>query len=77
LRCRRRERRRRGTRIASSTGSNCGLSLGSLLASTTDWALVVVDDGSPDDVASALAPFRSDPRIRLVRLPATRASGPP
>jgi len=40
-----------------------------------DWELVVVDDGSPDDVAAALAPHGADPRIRLHRLPANRGLG--
>jgi hypothetical protein len=40
--------------------------IGSLLAQDEPgWELVVVDDGSPGDVAAALPP---DPRIRLVRL---------
>ena len=33
----------------------------------TDWEAIVVDDGAPDDVAGALAPFRDDPRIRLLQ----------
>jgi hypothetical protein len=50
--------------------------VGSLLVSTlTDWELVVVDDGSPDDVAGALGPFRPDSRIRLLRLPVNRGLG--
>jgi hypothetical protein len=40
-----------------------------------DWELVVVDDGSPDDVAAALAPWAGDPRVRLHRLPANRGLG--
>ena len=40
--------------------------VGSLLAQDEeDWELVVVDDGSPDDVAAALP---ADPRISLLRL---------
>ncbi|MFM9936105.1 MAG: glycosyltransferase family 2 protein [Novosphingobium sp.] len=30
------------------------------------WECVVIDDGAPDDVAGAVAPFLSDPRIRFV-----------
>lgn len=33
------------------------------------WELIVVDDGSAEDIAAALAPFAEDPRIRLVRQP--------
>jgi glycosyltransferase involved in cell wall biosynthesis len=40
-----------------------------------DWELVVVDDGAPDDVATALAPFADDPRITAHRLPANRGLG--
>ena len=32
-----------------------------------DWELVIVDDGSSDDIAGALAPYRNDERIRLVQ----------
>ena len=31
-----------------------------------DWECVVIDDGAPDDVASAVAPFLGDPRIRFL-----------
>ncbi|OFJ50954.1 glycosyltransferase [Mycolicibacterium grossiae] len=48
----------------------------SLLAqSLTDWELLVVDDGSPDDVARALQPFSSDTRVRLLRLPENMGLG--
>lgn len=40
----------------------------SVLAQTFGrWELVIVDDGSTEDVAGALAPLLADPRIRLVR----------
>jgi hypothetical protein len=40
----------------------------SLLAqSVRDWELVVIDDGSPDDVGAALAPLDGDERVRLLR----------
>jgi hypothetical protein len=43
--------------------------LDSLLAqSLSSWEAIVVDDGSPDDTAAALAPFLDDPRIRRIRL---------
>lgn len=32
----------------------------------THWECVVIDDGAPDDVATAVAPFLSDPRIRFL-----------
>ena len=45
-----------------------GEALASVQAQTmTDWECVVIDDGAPDDVAGALAPFKDDPRIRLVQ----------
>lgn len=45
-----------------------GMAVESVLAQTLRaWELIVVDDGSRDDVASALAPYASDPRIRLIR----------
>ena len=44
-----------------------GDALASLQRQTfTDWEAIVIDDGSPDDVAGALAPFAGDPRIRLL-----------
>lgn len=45
-----------------------GETLASLQSQTlTDWEAIVVDDGAPDDVAGAVAPFLSDPRIRLLQ----------
>lgn len=32
-----------------------------------DWEAVIVDDGAPDDVAGAVAPFLHDPRFRLLQ----------
>jgi glycosyltransferase involved in cell wall biosynthesis len=44
-----------------------GEALASLQAQTlADWECVVIDDGAPDDVAAAVAPFLGDPRIRFV-----------
>ena len=34
--------------------------------SLSEWECVVIDDGAPDDVAGAVAPFLVDPRIRFV-----------
>lgn len=31
-----------------------------------DWECIVIDDGAPDDVAAAVAPFLTDRRIRFV-----------
>lgn len=45
-----------------------GETLASLQAQTmADWEAVVVDDGTPDDLVDALAPFDRDPRIRLLQ----------
>jgi hypothetical protein len=46
-----------------------------LTQSWTDWELVVVDDGSPDDTQAILAPFLDDPRVRCVRLAANQGLG--
>ncbi|MFM5948747.1 MAG: glycosyltransferase family 2 protein [Novosphingobium sp.] len=44
-----------------------GEALDSLLAQTMpDWECVVIDDGAPDDVAGAVAPYLGDPRIRFL-----------
>lgn len=44
-----------------------GEALASLQAQTlADWECVVVDDGAPDDVVGAVAPFLADPRIRFL-----------
>jgi glycosyltransferase involved in cell wall biosynthesis len=44
-----------------------GEALDSLLAQTfADWECWVVDDGAPDDVAGAVAPYLADPRIRFL-----------
>ena len=41
--------------------------LASLQAQTlADWECVVIDDGAPDDVAGAVAPFLADRRIRFI-----------
>lgn len=45
-----------------------GEALESLKAQTmTNWECIVVDDGAPDDVAGAVAPFLVDPRITFLR----------
>ena len=44
-----------------------GEALRSLQAQTlTAWECLVIDDGAPDNVAAAVAPFLADPRIRFV-----------
>ncbi len=44
-----------------------GEALESLQAQTLrDWECMVTDDGAPDDVAGAVAPFLADPRIRFL-----------
>ncbi len=44
-----------------------GEALESLRAQTfRDWECLVIDDGAPDDVAGAVAPFLADPRIRFL-----------
>ncbi len=43
--------------------------------SLTDWECVVVDDGSPGDVAAAMGDVLEDPRVRLERLPANLGLG--
>ena len=44
-----------------------GEALDSLLVQTmSDWECVVIDDGAPDDVAGAVAPYLADPRIRFL-----------
>ncbi|MEO6716957.1 MAG: glycosyltransferase family A protein [Novosphingobium sp.] len=41
--------------------------LQSLQAQTLpDWECIVIDDGSPDDVSGAVAPFLADPRIHFL-----------
>lgn len=50
--------------------------LASLQAQTLDaWEAMVVDDGSQDGTAAALAPFLADPRIRALRLDANGGLG--
>lgn len=44
-----------------------GEALDSLLAQElADWECIVIDDGAPDDVAGAVAPYRNDPRITFM-----------
>lgn len=45
-----------------------GEALDSLCAqSFADWEAIVIDDGAPDDVAGAVAPYLDDSRIRFVQ----------
>lgn len=44
-----------------------GEALASVQAQTlAEWECLVIDDGAPDDVGGAVAPFLSDPRIRFL-----------
>ena len=44
-----------------------GEALASLQTQTmATWECVVIDDGAPDEVAQAVAPFLADPRIRFI-----------
>ena len=64
-----------GLRLAVSVIVPCydherylGETIESVIAQTLDsWEMIVVDDGSPGDIVSAMAPYRSHPHIRLVR----------
>jgi glycosyltransferase involved in cell wall biosynthesis len=46
-----------------------------LTQSLTDWELIVVDDGSPDDTQAVLAQFLDDPRIRTIRFGTNQGLG--
>src|SRR5215210_4491543 len=46
-----------------------------LTQSLTDWELIVVDDGSPDDTQALLAPFLDDRRIRGIRFDTNQGLG--
>jgi len=47
-----------------------GEALDSLLGQTLQaWECLVIDDGAPDDVAAAVAPYLKDPRIRFLATP--------
>ena len=53
-----------------------GEALDSLLAQDlTDWECLIIDDGAPDDVAGAVAPYLSDSRIRFLATPNQGVSG--
>jgi hypothetical protein len=55
---------------AHGTAHVIGAAIDSVLAQTDpDWQLVVVDDGSPDDISGRVGPYLDDPRIELIRLP--------
>jgi O-antigen biosynthesis protein len=46
------------------------VAIDSIVAQTLgDWELLVVDDGSTDDIAGVLGRYAGDPRIRLVTVP--------
>ncbi|MEQ1509612.1 MAG: glycosyltransferase family A protein [Sphingopyxis sp.] len=45
-----------------------GEALGSVAAQTiVDFEAIIIDDGSPDDIGAACAPWLNDPRFRLIR----------
>src|SRR5215212_8715978 len=46
-----------------------------LTQSLTDWELIVVDDGSPDDTQAILASFLDDPRTRGIHLDINQGLG--
>lgn len=43
--------------------------------SLTNWELITVDDGSPDDTQVTIAPFLSDSRVHCYRLPCNHGLG--
>ena len=45
------------------------------IQSLTDWELIVVDDGSPDDTQAILAPFLANPRTRSIRFDTNQGLG--
>ncbi|MGA0597842.1 glycosyltransferase [Enterovirga sp. CN4-39] len=45
---------------------------GVLAQTYSDWELIIVDDGSKDDVADAVSRFAHDPRVRLFHQPNQR-----
>lgn len=53
---------------AYNTGPYIEEAIASVLAqSRADWQLVIVDDGSPDDLAERVEKFTEDPRIVFIR----------
>ncbi|MFT4041260.1 MAG: glycosyltransferase family A protein, partial [Thermomicrobiales bacterium] len=48
----------------------------SLLDQTlTNWELIIVDDGSPDDTQQVVQPYLADPRVRLITFPRNAGLG--
>jgi GT2 family glycosyltransferase len=53
---------------AYRTESTLSRTIDSVQAQTrADWELVVVDNGNSDAIAAVVAPYLSDPRVRLIR----------
>lgn len=55
---------------AFKTADLIGETLSSIASQTfSDFEVLIIDDGSPDDIAGAVSPFLADPRFRLLQFP--------
>lgn len=72
-------KRKPGISVLMPTYNQAGYvtrAIGSLLQQTvSDWELVIIDDGSTDATASAIEPFRADPRVQYHRFDRNRGLG--